>query len=661
MRLKHLSLHNFMPYFGDAELPFPGDARRNVVVIYGDNMRGKTSLMNALRWVFYGQAIDRYGEMIPTHLLVNRDAAAHGDWDISVSVKFQSDGKDCELRRVAKKKDVVAVPRRDQDFDFAVSLRDGTDTTHDALAVRRRIGQICPQQTNRFFLFDGELLQEYERLLKDSDDQGAKIKEAIEQILGVPAITNGREQLQTLLKDAQKIQSQEAKQSKALQGAAEEQTRLMEEADRFDKDLKAGVDKLALFKTEAAALKQQIDEGESRFQQKQGEIEKTKHLADLDRDLAVLERRRKTVLKEAWRDLIQPQVNVARKHLLEQIERETELSRRMARTQGRLEEVGKLIKERACPLCEQPVDEDLRNRLAKRAAELEEQVERLQLNENAFFEAQRKLKLLEHLRSSNAAQTYRDTVADLAVKSVQRQKVMNELERVRKDLEGYDTAEMTQIRAKHERRIGDIREVQKLIEKITADKETNRKRREMLAKTLGADQKFRRLRSTMAVELYTSLETVFSKSIDKLRDGLRDKVEGLASKAFRAMTTDKSYKGLRINKNYGLTIIDEHGEEVPIRSAGAEQIVALSLIDGLNSTGRRVGPVIMDTPFGRLDPKHRGNVLRHLPESANQLVLLVHEGELSEKVDLSVIDNRVAARYEIVQVSSRRSRLERRT
>lgn len=659
MKLKKLTLHNFMPYFGEAELVFPSSAERNVLVIFGDNMRGKTSLLNALRWAFYGIAIDRYGEPVPYHLLVNRDAAADGDWEMSANVTFEADGRQCELRRVIRKKDIVAQPRRDQDFELTVSLRDGPETTHDAAAVRRRIGQVCPQQTSRFFLFDGELLQEYERLLRESDDQGAKIKEAIEQILGVPAIANGREQLQALLKDAQKVQGQEAKQSNALKTAAEEQAKLTAEADRLEGEFKLAQEKLSQFRTETATLKQQIDEGESKYRQKIEETEKSKHRDDLDRDLVTLEKRRKTVLKDAWRDLIQPQVAVAREHLLAEIERENDVATRVAKVQGRLEEVNRLIKEKACPLCEQPVDEVLRNRLAARSADLEEQAERLKMNGNALFEAQRKLRLLERLRGANIAKTYREIGSDISTKSVQRQRVVNDLERVKKELEGYDTAEMTQLRAKYDRRTGDIRLVQDRLDKINEQRETNRKKREILAKTLGADQKFRRMRSTVAVELYTALEAAFSASIDRLRDGLRDKVGTLASKAFKAMTTDKTFKGLKINKNYGLTILDDKGEEVPIRSAGAEQIVALSLIDGLNSTGRRVGPIVMDTPFGRLDPRHRSNVLKYLPEAANQLVLLVHEGELSERVDLSVIENRVAAKYEISRESPRRSRLER--
>ena len=101
------------------------------------------------------------------------------------------------------------------------------------------------------------------------------------------------------------------------------------------------------------------------------------------------------------------------------------------------------------------------------------------------------------------------------------------------------------------------------------------------------------------------------------------------------------------------------GVTFTVRSAGAEQIVALSLIDGLNRTGRSSGPVIMDTPFGRLDLKHRDNILSYLPAVTSQFVLLVHSGEIRQKTDLTVIADRIGVTYEIKEISSTQSRLER--
>jgi DNA sulfur modification protein DndD len=65
----------------------------------------------------------------------------------------------------------------------------------------------------------------------------------------------------------------------------------------------------------------------------------------------------------------------------------------------------------------------------------------------------------------------------------------------------------------------------------------------------------------------------------------------------------------------------------------------------------------MDTPFGRLDPNHRANILRALPNMADQIVLLVHEGELRSDTDLEVIKPHISAIYEIHRVSEIESKL----
>ena len=40
------------------------DDHRNILVIFGENMNGKTSLLNAVRWALYGKARNRQKRVI---------------------------------------------------------------------------------------------------------------------------------------------------------------------------------------------------------------------------------------------------------------------------------------------------------------------------------------------------------------------------------------------------------------------------------------------------------------------------------------------------------------------------------------------------------------------------------------------------------------------
>jgi DNA sulfur modification protein DndD len=205
MKLLSLTTKNFMPYKGDSRIEFPKDDFRNVMLVFGDNMRGKTSLMNAIRWGFYQRALGRHSQTIALHKILNDEAALEADWTFEVHIEFEADGHSYDLRRRAEKRSTVAVPQPPEDFQVQVYLQeDGIPVQGDL--IESKINLVAPEQVSRFFLFDGELLQEYETLLIEGSEQGRQIKDAIEQVLGVPALTNGRDELGTLLKAAQKSQ-----------------------------------------------------------------------------------------------------------------------------------------------------------------------------------------------------------------------------------------------------------------------------------------------------------------------------------------------------------------------------------------------------------------------------------------------------------------------
>ena len=98
MKLINLTLKNFMPYKDTQKITFPRNQKQNVILIFGDNMRGKTSLLNALRWVFYGKAWGRQLRPIEQKNVVNWDAASMGSWETEINIQFKSNGNKYDLR-----------------------------------------------------------------------------------------------------------------------------------------------------------------------------------------------------------------------------------------------------------------------------------------------------------------------------------------------------------------------------------------------------------------------------------------------------------------------------------------------------------------------------------------------------------------------------------
>lgn len=658
MKLFSLSMKNFMPYKGEQEIVFPQDSSRNVMVVFGDNMRGKTSLLNAVRWAFYGRALGRHLREIELHRLLNSEAALEGDWEMEVSVKFKADGHSYDLRRRSTKKPLVATPSKPEDFDTIVALlKDGLAVNGNL--IEAEINKFVPEQVSRFFLFDGELLQEYEALLIEGSEQGKNIKVAIEQVLGVPALIHGRDESTALLRKAQKQQSQDLAHVAGMERQAEQQANLQAKQDAFEKDVASLRKKLAETKVERTGLDDELEKTEAVQLAKARLDALGKRKRDIIESLKTTHEEKLELLSKAWKDLLQPKLKAKRESLREEQQRVTSLIGKRSSLDTRIETIRRLLATNTCPTCEQSIGEERKAIAGNELGTLEGEIRDLAVDQNALTSVSAEMNAIDKLIVAPVGPVIRRIEAEMRKLDVELIKAENDIETLNEEIKGFDTAEMARKRAlrdqilKNESTLeSDIQLTQTNIEKVKNDLA-------IVAKTIQGMPQARAQRSTAAVDCLIKLEKVFSESIERLRDNLRHHVEVKATDAFRNMTTQKAYRGLSINKNYGLTILDEHGRPVSLRSAGAEQIVALSLIDGLSRTGRAAGPVVMDTPFGRLDLKHRDNILRYLPTVAGQLVLLVHEGEIRKDIDLVPIAPRIGAAYEIKEVNPRHSIIEK--
>ncbi|RYG22252.1 hypothetical protein EON82_17475, partial [bacterium] len=305
--LKRLEVQGFGPFADHQVLEFlegPG-----VTVIYGENMRGKTSLLNAIRYAFFGTVVGRGSRVRRLHTVSNRDLVADGQYGFSVSLTFDYDGVEYELFRECKPRGQV--PANDDDYSLEVLLRKG-NTTLGPQEREKALQQIFPKEVSRFFLFDGELLQEYEELLINESVAGHRISEAIERILGVPILKRGRAHLTQLSEEADKAAAKEASKHEktkalgtALQQATEQKAAHQKELARKQEELntlntrRAEIEQLLQSQQKYASILQEHEEAEGRLTEA-GKEEKSAR-GDLQRAMG-----------DAWRSLLRDPVRAAR-------------------------------------------------------------------------------------------------------------------------------------------------------------------------------------------------------------------------------------------------------------------------------------------------------------------------------------------------------------
>lgn len=647
LKVNAIHIQDFGPFKGHQTINLsPEDG---VTVIYGENMRGKTSLLNAVRFAFFGKVIGRGTKTMSLHKVGNWEQAASGKFGFQVQLEFMDDNHQYKLTRSCRPRVGVTSPSSDEDYlvDYFLE-RDGSVLGPQQAEVDLK--RILPEQISRFFLFDGELLQEYEDLLSSETDMGRRISEAIERILGVPVLTSARA---SLLRLQEKSEHREAT---AAQG--DQKTR------EFGNQLADLHSQRHVLNEDLQRLERELEEARSRKASLEEAMKKKERLATLldkrdtlDRLMKEIDARRaakqaelQQAMSGAWCSLLAEPIRNATKWLREsEVALQTELLRADVLSSLHVNSGSE------CPACLQQVSPDARRRIESsiHAVSNSDRAEK----DRELAAIRRKLAALEQHAGASRTDVLRilwDAVEEAAVDYAAKK---GERDEIAKQLESVDEESLRKTKSDFESTIRQIDVIEKgvvrtrdVLDQNKADAENIQKRLDKLSgANLGAERRRR--------ELLSDLHRLFNEAVGAYREQLRKRVEADATRHFKALTTEPEYAGLRINDSYGLTIVHQDGSDIPVRSAGAEHVVALCLMGALQNNAPLRGPIVIDSPFGRLDRGHTRNIVRTLPSMAKQVVLLVYDDELPPDLAREELKSKLRGEWRLDRRSARHTEL----
>lgn len=655
LKFTSMTVNNFGPYKGEQTIDF-GDGD-GVTLIWGDNGHGKTTLLNLFRYALFGKFQYRHETVDDILKLVNREGMKAGKYGFKVVLELLHDGKKYELTRQYSLRAGVTIPSKNDDYVQDVFLK---VNGHFPPNKEHELAMIMPEEVSRFFLFDGELLQEYEELVKDETTVGEKIKKSIESILGVPILTNTANDTSFILDEYRKEQTKAAQANKQTEKYAAQIQAEIAKKDEQTKELA----RLQEAYQEAQNLKERLENDGKQNEHLRALIQDMQHL---EGDIATKEDRRDVLLqsivgttKDIWRYVISKQTT----KVLSQIKSELATLQQKHDTHNsatrRINDIQRIVETHHCECCDQDVDEAHVSALKRRLEEESGEFGGLSPEETEHMKAlQVRQTSLESMQSTIDAQVlkiYEDQLADLLV---QIDDAKGQLKDLRDEISRYGkVSDLTALAKENAKSLAKCySKIENIKEGINATKDKIKEADIVLA---GLEGKVRKAGTSDAdlnlavkkVEICETLQQLFNDGISAYRDKLKTEVERDATELFCRISSDQDYTALKINDNYGLSIQHHSGEIIPFRSAGFEHIVALSLIGALHRNAPLSGPIIMDSPFGRLDPTHKENITRALPLISDQIILLAYTDEINGQTARKVLGNVLKKEYRLRKYSS---------
>lgn len=662
LRFISMTIVNAGPYIGEQTIDFQDG--KGVSIIWGENGFGKTTLLNLFRYALFGRFQNRQGATIDIRKMVNSDGELEGNYGIKVILKMVNDGKQYVLTRQFSVREGVTVPTKNDDYVHDTFLNvDGAILP--ASARDHELAKIMPEDVSRFFLFDGELLQDYENLLDVNSSDSETIKKAIETILGVPILTNGEIDTAAVLSDQQKAQTRVAQANSTTERIA---TKILSETALLEAQ-KAECDE---HQAELDRLYDERDALEQDARQNEHVNDLVHRMNALEADIAEKEARRDALIqslcmqtKDAWKGMLSKRSD----SILADIGRELADLEQKKASQDSVRHILAYMKKAAelgvCDCCGQNVDEAHGALIRQKIQEWESEYVGLSEEDVARIQQLRiRQSSLHSMHSDSNAAVIKTLEEQLETLIVQIDQVKQQLKETRTELARYGQIEdLSRHDTELTRKLADcLSKIDNSKAAITETRETIRQYEQSIA---SLNEKIRRTSTadndlTLAIrktELCEHIHAIFEEGISVYRESLKKKVEKDATDLFLTMSSDEDYTALRINDNYGLEIIHRSDRVVPNPSAGFQHIVALSLIGALHKNAPLNGPVIMDSPFGRLSGVHKEKIIKALPKLAEEVVLLAYYGEIDEQEARRTLGGDLKQEYKLDKINSFRTKI----
>jgi len=652
MILEKLIVENFRQFRGRQEIVFSDIRDRNVTLIHAENGFGKTALLNALLWGFYGHD-GLTPDVAHKERIIHEGTAAKAkdpeQTTATVTIRFQHEGVKYTLTRSLSLAVQLVDPKKT--LITLEVLRDGQTLTERM--PQAKIQSMMPDGISQFLFFNGERIDHLAM-----EESAPQVTDAIQQMLGLKLLRSAIEDL--------KHQNVRGKLRTELRDCtSDEKAALLDEQTRVDEQITQLGEKKSLTQQNLAAIDDDIQKVSAKLeanrvahelQAKRESLEKQQRQLS-EREAAISKRLGQLVAEDGYTLFSDGLVQRGRE-IMARLRAENKIPARVLNSF-----LYELLERGRC-ICTRHLTDGTEERKA---------VEELltiagdQHFNNAVGALDNAIGVIEGVLQR--------TRENLQETNRERLKIREELVTIGETLEDIHQ----KLGSKEDEEVHKLEDTRHKLqlqrdEAITELGRIDAKRQELAARREALREQIQRLedneeaakraqrRLDAVEESVALLESILAFEIEDMRPILNDEINSHFKKII-----DRGYWA-ELSEDFVLSIrksvaVQEGTDDQVLdvaQSTGQRQVTSLVFIASLVSLARRRGeiptiikgltgaeyPMVMDSPFGQLSTRFREGVARWVPDLAPQVVIFAsstqYEGAVANVLRQS---KRIGKRY----------------
>ncbi len=638
MIINWIEMNYFFRIYQSSKIEFSVDTDKNVTIIKGDNGTGKTTMLSAFSWVFYGEVEEPLSvdKMLNKRRIYEMNQGEMEDAGVKVCISDNQRtyiiSRSQKFKKVNDSEIVIIGEPNYHAIDQA--------NPSSAIEDKTFFESIIPKDLKGFFFFDGERI---DRLAKV--DGREEIKKAILDILGLTTL----EKIESAIVEVQSDYNKQAKKgtkSKAIQ-------QLRQEYDDTEGVIKADNEKLSALCEKQKEAEQQLDNCNKFLKE---------HNADIINNLQL---QRESFEKE-------------KSNIFENQQREKqEICQYISKNfkyyllSGRFQEMSEFLEEKRK---KKELPSDIKQQFVHDLLEDGECIcgQKLEPNSMYYVQIKKLLKTAGREELDNAYITMRAFIESNEISEITRgfykriiayenkmlawSQRIDEIDKQVKKISGKLSSDYGELIASYEdlRQKAEQSKLQtevdiRLTKQNIKNSENKKNEIEGQLKREQGKQENRDMFSE-AFDIATELGKL-NKEIRRLFiDITREDMDAKIKEVFAGISRKDDREAV-LTEDFELVIQNKETHTSQILSTGERQITSLAFIGALVAYAREKVksnlitdfsggdfPIVMDSAFGNLGSVHKANIAHGLPLLASQVIVMVSDEQWKGTVEENIAE-----------------------